>query len=50
MKKPKDSTADITVEPGTDERLAGMLKKVLNTPPKHATQPTPKPKADKRER
>jgi hypothetical protein len=25
----------IEAEPGADQRLAGMLKKVLNTPPEH---------------
>ena len=50
MPKPKKDQDKISIEPGADKRLAGMLKKVLNTPPKHVTQPTQKPKTDKRER
>jgi ATP-dependent DNA helicase RecG len=47
----KPSTEEpIAIEPGADKRLSGMLKKVLNTPPKHVIQPTQKPKAGKRER
>ena len=52
MSKPKDKAPmyEVKIEPGADKRLSGMLKKVLNTPPKHVTQPTQKPKTGKRER
>jgi hypothetical protein len=38
MKKrpgPAKSSEQITIEPGAHARLAGILKKTLNTPPKH---------------
>jgi len=35
MTKPTKNQPKIDVEPGADKRLAGMLKKALNTPPKH---------------
>ena len=39
--KPEDRIVD---EPGMAERFQRALRKALNTPPKHRTAPTPKPK------
>ena len=33
--KPKD---EVEIEPGAGERLAGILKKALNTPPQRTTK------------
>jgi hypothetical protein len=30
-----ESPEDVLIEPGADKRLANILKKALNTPPKH---------------
>ena len=44
MAKTKKTQDKIEVEPGADKRLANILKRALNTPPKH--QPARKaPKA-----
>jgi hypothetical protein len=45
MKRPdQPKTPEITDEPGMAERFQRALQKALNTPPKHRTSPTPKPK------
>jgi hypothetical protein len=41
---PSKSEDDIIDEPGMAERFQRALRKALNTPPKHRTAPTPKPK------
>jgi hypothetical protein len=35
---------EIADEPGMEERFQRALRKALNTPPKHRTAPTTKPK------
>ena len=35
------------IEPGADKRLANILKKALNTPPKHASDKRTKPNKPK---
>ena len=42
--KPKSSSPEIIDEPGMVERFQRALRRALNTPPKHRTAPTPKPK------
>ena len=46
--KTKKSQDKITVEPGADKRLANILKRALNTPPKHQSSADPKAKPAKR--
>jgi hypothetical protein len=48
--KPSKPADKIEVEPGADKRLAGMLKKVLNTPPTHVSQSAQKPRKSKPKR
>jgi hypothetical protein len=40
----KPKSIEIVDEPGMAERFQRALRKALNTPPKHRTSPTPKPK------
>lgn len=40
--KPPRNTDKVQIEPGAEKRLAKILKKALNTPPKH--QPKAKAK------
>jgi hypothetical protein len=44
MAKGKDLADKIIDEPGMEERFQRALRKALNTPRKHRTAPTPKPK------
>jgi hypothetical protein len=44
MKAAQDLPDKITDEPGMEERFQRALRKALNTPPKHRTARTPKPK------
>lgn len=43
MPKPKKPQDKIETEPGTDKRLADILKRALNTPPFHKQVKSTKP-------
>jgi hypothetical protein len=42
--RPPEIVPEVVDEPGMAERFQRALRKALNTPPKHRTAPTPKPK------
>jgi hypothetical protein len=42
-KRAAESPEDVPIEPGADKRLANILKKALNTPPRHVENKRKKP-------
>lgn len=47
MAKPKKPVEPIQIEPGAEKRLANILNKALNTPPKHVPDKRTKAPKDK---